>query len=42
MEFRLRLLKADLAARLDERLQQLPEGLREAVAGLRAKQHTAH
>ena len=42
MEFRLRLLKADLAARLDERLQQLPEGLREAVAGLRAKLHTAH
>ena len=42
MEFRLRLLKADLAARLDERLQQLPEGLREAVAGLRAKMHTAH
>ena len=42
MEFRLRLLKADLAARLDERLQQLPEGLREAVAGLRAKMHTVH
>lgn len=42
MEFRLRLLKADLAARLDERLQQLPEGLREAVAGLRVKMHTVH
>ena len=36
-EFRLRLLKADLAARLETRLAQLPEGVQEGIAQLRAK-----
>ena len=39
-EFRLRLLKADLAARLETRLAQLPEGVQEEIAQLRAKLHT--
>ena len=39
-EFRLRLLKADLAARLETRLAQLPEGVQEGIAQLRAKLHT--
>ena len=35
-EFRLRLMKADLAARLEVRLSQLPDGVRERIAQLRA------
>ena len=34
-EFRLRLMKADLAARLDVRLSQLPEGMRDGILELR-------
>ena len=34
-EFRLRLMKADIAARLDVRLSQLPEGMRDGILGLR-------
>lgn len=37
MEFRLRLMKADIAARLDVRLAELPDGVRTAIAELRAK-----
>ena len=36
-EFRLRLMKADIAARLDVRLAELPDGVRTAIAELRAK-----
>lgn len=35
MEFRLRLIKAETAARLDVRLAEMPEGIREGVAALR-------
>ena len=34
-EFRLRLMKADIAARLDVRLSQLPEGMRDGILELR-------
>ena len=37
MEFRLRLMKADIAARLDVRLAELPDSVRTAIAELRAK-----
>ena len=36
MEFRLRLMKADIAARLNVRLAQLPDGVRERIDSLRA------
>ena len=36
-EFRLRLMKADIAARLDVRLAELPDSVRTAIAELRAK-----
>ena len=36
-EFRLRLMKADIAARLDVRLAQLPDGVRMGIETLRAK-----
>ena len=36
-EFRLRLMKADIAARLDVRLAQLPDGVRTGIETLRAK-----
>ncbi len=36
-EFRLRLMKADIAARLDVRLSQLPDGVRTGIETLRAK-----
>ena len=36
MEFRLRLMKADIAARLNVRLAELPVELRESIARLRA------
>lgn len=36
-EFRLRLLKADIAARLDARIAELPTGVQEGVAHLRAR-----
>ena len=35
-EFRLRLMKADIAARLNARLAQLPDGVREGIEALRA------
>ena len=36
-EFRLRLMKADIAARLDVRLSQLPDGVRTGIETLRSK-----
>ena len=36
-EFRLRLLKADIAARLDARIAELPAGVQEGIAHLRAR-----
>ena len=35
-EFRLRLMKADIAARLDVRIAQLPDGVRESIEEMRA------
>ena len=39
MEFRLRLMKADIAARFEVRLNQLPDGLRDWIVGLRRSMH---
>ena len=38
-EFRLRLMKADIAARFEVRLNQLPDGLRDWIVGLRRSMH---